>query len=158
MELGRALKTLCDAGVDFIIVGGVAATFHGSAQVTFDLGICYSRSTDNLDRLAKALAPFHPRPRGFPDNLPFIWDETTLRNGSLFTLTTQLGDIDLLGEVKGLGTFTDLNPRAVMLDAHGCRVRTIDLRSLIQAKRAAGREKDLRALPELEGLLDAEDS
>jgi hypothetical protein len=88
--------------------------------------------------------------------LPFIWDETTLRNGSLFTLITELGDIDLLGEVKGLGTFDDIRPRSVILDAHGYRVCTIDLRSLIQAKRAAGREKDLRALPELESLLDAE--
>ena len=157
MELGRALKALCDAGVEFVIVGGVSATFHGSAQVTFDLDICYSRSTDNLQRLAKALAPFHPRPRGFPANLPFIWDESTLRNGSLFTLTTELGDIDLLGEVKGLGNFDDIVPRSITLDAHGYRVRTIDLLSLIQAKRAAGREKDLRALPELESLLDAKD-
>lgn len=93
MELGRALKALCDEDVDFVIVGGVSATLHGSAQVTYDLDICYSRSADNLQRLAKALAPFHPRPRGFPDSLPFIWDEFTLRNGSLFTLTTELGDI-----------------------------------------------------------------
>jgi len=158
MELGRALKVLCDAGVDFVIVGGVAATFHGSAQVTYDLDICYSRSVDNLKRLVKALAPFAPRPRGFPDNLPFIWDEATLRNGSLFTLTTTLGDIDLLGEVLGLGTFDEIRARSVKLDVQGCQVFAVDLRSLIQAKRAAGREKDLRALPELEGLLDAEDS
>jgi hypothetical protein len=57
MELGRALKALCDAGVEFVIVGGVSATLHGSAQVTDDLDICYSRSADNLQRLAKALAP-----------------------------------------------------------------------------------------------------
>jgi predicted nucleotidyltransferase len=156
MELARTLKALSDAEVDFIVVGGVSATFHGSSQVTYDLDICYSRSTENLRRLTKALAPFRPRPRGFPEGLPFIWDETTLRNGSLFTLTTELGDIDLLGEVKGLGTFDDIRPQSVTVDAHGCRVCTIDLRSLIQAKRAAGREKDLRALPELESLLDAE--
>ena len=100
MELGRSLQALCDAGVDFVIVGGVSATLHGSAQVTFDLDICYSRSADNLKRLAKALAPFRPRPRGVPDHLPFVWDESTLRNGSLFTLTTELGDIDCLARSR----------------------------------------------------------
>jgi len=102
MELARLLKTLCDAQLEFVVVGGVSASLHGSAQVTFDLDICCSRSGANLMRLANALAPFHPRPRGVPKELPFVWDQATLRNGSLFTLSTDLGDIDLLGEVTGL--------------------------------------------------------
>lgn len=158
MLLARALKALCDAQVEFVIIGGVSATFHGSSQVTFYLDICYARSAANLKRLAKALEPFHPRPRGFPDSLPFIWDEATLRNGSLFTLTTELGDIDLLAEVTGLGTFEDIKAQSVEIEAHGQRVLTTNLRSLIVAKRAAGREKDLRTLPELESLLEASDS
>src|SRR5579864_9554553 len=102
MELARMLQALCDAQVEFVVVGGVSASLHGSAQVTFDLDICYSRSSVNLGRLTNALAPFHPRPRGFPKDLPFIWDQATLRNGSLFTLATDLGEIKLLGEVTGL--------------------------------------------------------
>ena len=94
--------------MDFVIIGGVAATFHGSARVTYDLDICYSRADSNLQRLAAALAPFHPRPRGFPDELPFVWDERTLRNGTVFTLRTDLGEIDLLAEVAGLATNDDV--------------------------------------------------
>jgi hypothetical protein len=89
--------------------------------------------------------------------LPFIWDEATLRNGTNFTLATDAGAVDLLAEVTGLGSFEDVHSGSVSVNAFGRRVRTLDLRSLIQAKRAAGREKDLRALPELESLLEAEE-
>src|SRR4051812_46131235 len=107
MEFKRAVQALCDAGVDFVIVGGLSSFFHGGTRLTFDLDICYSRTAANVRRLAAALAPFHPRPRGFAADLPFVWDEVTLRNGGLFTLTTDIGDIDLLAEVGGVGTYDD---------------------------------------------------
>jgi hypothetical protein len=157
MQFESAVKALRDAEVEFVIIGGVAATFHGSSSVTFDLDICYSREAKNLSRLAKALAPFHPRPRGFADDLPFIWDARTLGNGSLFTLKTDLGDIDLLGEVTGLGGYSDVKAMAIDVEAYGGHVSTLNLRGLIQAKRAAGRAKDLLVLPELESLLEAEE-
>jgi hypothetical protein len=65
MQFERAVQLLCDAGVDFVVIGGVAATFHGSLLVTYVLDICYSRAATNGARLVTALAPFHPRPRGF---------------------------------------------------------------------------------------------
>jgi hypothetical protein len=157
MEFESALKVLCDADVEFVVIGGVAASLHGSARLTFDLDVCYLRTAENLRRVAKALAPFHPRPRGFSKDLPFIWDESTLRNGSLFTLLTDLGEIDLLGEVLGLGAFPEVKARSTLVDAFGRRIWTLDLTGLIKAKRAAGREKDLIALPELESLLEAEE-
>jgi len=157
VQFEKAVQALCDAGVDFVIIGGVSATFHGSARVTYDLDICYSRAAINLRRLASALAPFHPRPRGFSDELPFVWDERTLRNGTVFTLRTDLGEIDLLAEVAGLGSYDDLKDCAIALEAFDRRVATLDLPSLIRAKRAAGREKDLSALAELESLLEAEE-
>lgn len=103
MQFERAVQALSDAGVDFVIIGGLSATFHGSARVTYDLDICYSRTSPNLRRLAAALAPFHPRPRGFQVGLPFVWDEITLRNGTIFTLQSDIGEIDLLAEVVGFG-------------------------------------------------------
>jgi hypothetical protein len=157
MQFESALKALCDAKVEFVVIGGVAASFHGSAHVTFDLDICYSRNAANLRRLAEALAPFHPRLRDFPPGLPFIWDESTLRNGSLFTLVTDLGHIDLLGEVLGLGGYDEVKARSNVVEAYGRRIPTLDLTALITAKRAAGRDKDLLVLPELESLLEAEE-
>lgn len=154
MQFEKAVQTLCDAAVDFIVIGGLSATFHGSARVTYDLDVCYSRASANLRRLAEALAPFHPRPRGFPAGLPFVWDERTLRNGTVFTLQTDLGAIDLLAEVAGLGSFDEVKEHSITVEAFGRQVVTLDLPGLIQAKRAAGREKDLSALPELESLLE----
>ena len=155
MQFKAALQVLSDAFVDFVVIGGMAATFHGSARVTYDLDICYARTPENLRRLAKALSPFHPRPRDFPSGLPFVWDEVTLRNGSLFTLHTDLGEIDLLAEVTGLGTYEDLQREAIRIQVFDREIMTLDLPALIRAKRAAGREKDLSSLPELESLLEA---
>jgi hypothetical protein len=68
-----------------------------------------------------------------------------------------MADLDLVAEVNGLGSFDEVKRTAVTVDAFGRRVQTLDLKSLIKAKRAAGREKDLRTLPELESLLEAEE-
>ena len=155
MNFEIVIQRLCDSGVDFVVIGGWAAIFHGSAYVTNDLDICYSRDRNNLTKLALALAPYHPRPRGFPDGLTFVWDTATLANGTIFTLTSQLGSIDLLAEVAGIGTFEDVYAASVELEAFDRRIRTLSLPSLIAAKRAAGRPKDLLILPELEGLLEA---
>ncbi len=158
MDFETAVQALCDAGVDFIIIGGWCAILHGGAHVTNDLDIFFSRESENLRRLYRALAPYHPRLRDLPSDLPFVWDEATLRNGTTFTLTTDLGMIDIFGEVKGLGSFEETKAESVAVEAFGRRVQTLALTGLIQAKRAAGRDKDLRDLPELESLLEAEAS
>jgi len=157
MNVRTAVQVLSDGGVEFVIIGGWSAILHGSAQITNDLDICFSRKPENLGRLAEVLAPYHPRLRDLPQGLPFIWDASTLRNGTVFTLNTDLGIIDLLAEVSGLGTFEEVKAGSVLVEAFGRRVLALDLGSLIKAKRAAGREKDLRALPELEALLEAEE-
>jgi hypothetical protein len=154
MVFEKAIQSLTDADVEFVVIGGLSATLHGSAQVTYDLDICYPRTAANLKRLTSALAPFHPRPRDFPAELPFIWDEATLRNGTVFTLQTDIGKIDLLAEVAGLGAFDEVKKQSIMVDAFDRRISMLNLPALIQAKRAAGRAKDLAALPELESLLD----
>ena len=137
------------------MIGGLSATLHGSARVTYDLVICYSRALVNIGRLTAALAPFNPRPRGFPVGLPFVWDEATLRNATILTLQTDIGEIDLLAEVAGMGDFDAVMGHSMTVEAFHRQIVTLDLPGLIQAKRATGREKDLSALAELESLLDA---
>ena len=155
MQFEKAVQTLCDAGVDFVIIGGVSATLHGSATVTYDLDICYSRSSVNLERLAASLAPFRPRPREFPEGVPFLWDARTLRNVAILTLQTELGEIDLIAEVAGVGGFDEVKAHSISVEAFGRELATLDLPTLIRAKRAAGRPKDLAAVAELESLLEA---
>jgi len=152
LEVETILKALSDNEVNFVIVGGLAAVIHGSAYVTGDFDFCYARDKANLERLVHALIPFRPRLRGAPENLPFQWDAATLRMGLNFTLTTDLGDIDLLGEIAGFSSYEEMVANSETVELYGipCRILTLD--GLIRAKRAAGREKDLRLIPELEAL------
>lgn len=155
MNFTAAVQALVDEGVDFAIIGGWSAILHGSSSITNDLDICYSRSPDNLKRVTAALADFHPRLRDLPQDSPFVWDQATLRNAAILTLSTDLGAIDLLAEVSGLGGFEEVKANSVLVQAFDREVWTLDLPALIKAKRAAGRAKDLQILPELEGLLEA---
>lgn len=155
IKLKETLLLLARNNVDFVIVGGVAATLHGSSFQTFDLDLCYGRTPENLERLATALAPSHPKLRGAPSGIPFNWDRRTLHNGLNFTLNTELGDIDLLGEISGIGGYPEVKAKSRSLQLYGSTFHILSLRGLIEAKRAAGREKDLRILPELEALLEA---
>jgi len=153
-DLGGLLGALADEGVEFIVIGGAAATAHGASRLTQDIDIVYARDVANLDKIVRALAPFSPYPRGAPAGLPFVFDVQTLRNGANFTLATRLGDIDLLAEIAGGGTYSTLLPTTTLLDAFGRRVRCLDLPKLIEVKRAAGRPKDFEAIAELEVLLE----
>jgi hypothetical protein len=148
------LGRLLDLQVDFVIIGGVAALVHGSAYVTRDLDVCYSRSGESLERLVAALAPLHPRLRGAPSDLPLKWGPRTLRAGLNFTLDTDMGPIDLLGEVAGIGQYADAVAASELTTLFGrsCRILTLD--ALIRSKRAAGRPRDLEAVKELETLKD----
>lgn len=156
IDFERLLGVLHDGRVEHIIVGGVAATVHGATRLTQDVDVVYDRAPENLDHIAAALRPYAPYLRGAPAGLPFDWSAHALARGLNFTLTTTLGDIDLLGEIPGGGTFTDLLPHTVTVRLFGKPHRCIDLPALIRAKRAAGRPRDLEALAELEILHDEE--
>jgi predicted nucleotidyltransferase len=151
-DFAALLRRLAEAGVDFVLVGGAAATVHGSARLTLDLDVVYRRSPDNIVRVVRALAPHHAYLRGAPPGLPFIWDERTVERGLNFTLTTDLGAIDLLGEIVGGGRFEDLLPHTITIEVFGVTLRCLDLDRLIEVKRAAGRPKDLEAIAELEAI------
>ena len=151
-DFDELLATLAERQVAFILVGGAAAIAHGSARLTQDLDIVYQRNPTNVGRLVEALAPHKPYLRGAPPGLPFVWTSGTLARGLNFTLTTSLGDIDLLGEIPGGGAYEDLLPGAIQLKVFQTHCLCLSLPQLIRAKRAAGRPKDLEALAELEAI------
>lgn len=148
------VRVLSGAGVDYIIVGGVAAGIHGALRTTLDLDIVYARDQANVDRLVAALAPFHPYLRGAPSGLPFRLDAETIFRGLNFTLTTSLGDLDLIGEITGGGGYEALKSSADVVELEGFQCLVVSLPKLIHLKRAAGRGKDREALAELEALLE----
>ena len=152
LDTPRLLTALIEANVAFVVVGGMAAVAQGSAYITADLDICYQRTLETLQRLCDALRPLHPQLRGAPSGLPFVLDPPTLQAGLNFTLTTDAGDIDLIGEVSGLGFYDAVEKQAEQIEILGRQLRVLTIPALIRSKKAAGRQKDLRLIPELEAL------
>ncbi|MEO6195973.1 MAG: hypothetical protein ABIS20_23380 [Thermoanaerobaculia bacterium] len=152
VEIENLLGVLGREGVEFIVVGGVAAIAHGASRLTQDLDVVYRRTPDNLQRLVNSLAPYSPYLRGAPPGLPFLWDTETVLRGLNFTLVTALGPLDLLGEITGGGGYEDLLPYSQIVSAFGVECYCLGLDRLIQVKRAAGRIKDFEAVAELEAL------
>jgi hypothetical protein len=152
------LWALADEGVRHVMIGGMAATVHGSPTVTGDLDICPERSRANLDRLATVLRQLHARLRGAPDDVPFILDGTTLLAGDSFTFITDLGDVDVLGTPSGTGGYEDLRAGAEDVAIDGLVVAVASLDDLMRMKRAAGRPKDRIELEVLGALRDERDS
>jgi hypothetical protein len=154
IEFEKVVRLFNSSHIEYIVIGGWAGILHGSARTTVDSDFVYRRSTPNIENLVTALQPFSPYLRGAPPGLPFKFDKATIRNGLNFTLTTNgLGDLDLLGEVAGGGNYEALLPFTCEMEVSGLVARCVNLETLIQLKRAAGRSKDLEALAELQTIL-----
>jgi hypothetical protein len=153
-EIAQGLKLFADFEVNCVVVGGIAAGARGSSQATFDVDVCYARDRANLTRLATALRSVNATLRGAPKDIPFILDEETLVKGLNFTFDTDVGKIDILGEVQGVGWYADCLENSDEINLFGYQLRVLTLEKLISAKRSAGRTKDLLALPELEAILE----
>jgi predicted nucleotidyltransferase len=156
IDAKEAIVAMASRSVEFVLIGGIALNLHAAAYLTYDLDFCYSRTHDNLDRIVEALASFKPRLRGFPADLPFIWDSHTLSNGTVFTLETDIGEIDLLGEVAGIGTYVDVLAASEKWNIHGFEINVLSIEGLIRAKKAAGRPKDVEGIKLLEALRESE--
>lgn len=137
-----ALRTLLDHGVRFVLIGGQAARARGSSSLTKNVDVCYDRAPDNLERLATALDAMHARVRGVDEDVPFVLDARTLRNGDSFTFETDFGAVDVLATPSGTTGFGDLVAGADRMDFGGLAVDVVALDDLIRMKRAAGRPKD----------------
>jgi predicted nucleotidyltransferase len=153
-DFAKALSVLNEGGVQFIVVGGVAAILHGLGYTTYDLDVVYDRDPANIRKLTQCLEPHSPYLRGAPPGLPFKLDERAMKMGLNFTLVTSFGDLDLLGEVAGVGGYRELLPLSNEIMAFGIPFRRANLEPLIRMKRAAGRPKDFEILAQLEALLE----
>jgi transcriptional regulator with XRE-family HTH domain len=139
------LRTLADAGVRFVVIGGVAANYVGSRRATDNLDICYGRDPANLEALAKVLRELGHVLRG-----PFA----DTPKGDSFTFTTAAGDLNVLGMPSGTKGYDDLVRAATGYDVDGARILVASIDDLIRMKRAAGRDKDRVHLEHLGALRD----
>lgn len=151
--LERFCVLLADAGVEFMVIGGQAEALMGSARVTYDVDLCYRRTADNLERLARVLRTLKLTLRGAPPDLSFRLDARALALGSNFTFEVD-GEyaLDLLAYLEPIGTYDDLLAGSGTVQIGGRAVRVIGLEDLIRIKRHLGRPKDRESLLQLEAI------
>lgn len=143
--------------MEYVVIGGIAATFQGSTTITRDFDICYARERANLERLVSALRELDARRRGVDVDVPFQLDAASLRHGLNFTFKTKHGDFDCLGDPGGGFDYELLERNADRMDFGGWKVMVASLDDLIAMKRAAGRNKDLIEVENLSALREVRD-
>jgi predicted nucleotidyltransferase len=152
LDLKNILDLLKQNNVEFVVIGGVAAIAQGSKTLTFDFDFCYSRSKKNIANLVNALAPLKPVLRGVKEPTPFSLDEKTIQSGLNFSFSTNVGDVDIFGEVQGIGGHDAVLAQSEDMEIMGHTCRVLTLEGLIKAKKSAGRPRDLSVIAELEAL------
>lgn len=148
----EALATLVAHGVDFVVVGGLAAVLHGSTRITQDVDVCYDSEPANLEVLGQALQDLDARLLGIEADLPFVPDADTLRRTEMLTLATSAGKLDLLRTPDTAPPYPELRRRAETVSVGAFAVRIASTADLIAMKAAAGRPKNLGDIEELEAI------
>jgi hypothetical protein len=146
------LRELTAAGVDFVVIGGIAAVLHGSPRLTHDLDICFATDRPNLTALGRVLTRVNATPFGVAEDVPFVADERSLARVEVLTLRTDFGKLDVMVRPTGAPTYAALRARSVGQDLGEFVVRTASISDLIAMKRAAGRKKDHADVAELEAI------
>ena len=152
LRADEILKRLTARGVDFVVIGGIAAVLHGSAQATYDLDICYATDPGNLAALGEVLVALGARLKGVDGPVTFSPDALTLRRVELLTMVTRDGELDVLARPAGSPGYEALRRNADRFDIDGFSILVASIDDLIAMKRAAGRRKDLAAIEELEAI------
>lgn len=147
------LRILVDAQVRMVVIGGVAITLRTGYTSTIDLDICFERSLENVELLCRTLAPYCPTIRSaFTDTISLLSSNPI---GEKFS--TAFGDIDLLGEVSGLGDYEQVLASSTSVRVDNVIVNVLTVDGLIKAKEAANREKDKPHLMELRAFKEMMD-
>jgi len=144
--------------VRYLVIGGLAATIHGSPHVTFDVDITPERTAENLARLSLALTDLEARVRteDEPEGLRFDHNADSLGRVDIWNLTTSAGDLDITFVPSGTGGYDDLKRDAIELEILGVKLEVSSLGDVVRSKEAADRPKDRLTLPTLRRLLEEE--
>lgn len=144
------LKCLIDHRVEFVLIGGFAATMLGSSVITHDLDICMPFNEKNFTHLLSALRDVHPRHR--ENKQPLTNEMSRLLRFKNLYLLTDWGPLDILGTVSELGSYADLLPHTIEIELFDRRCRVLDIDALITSKRAIARPKDKEVILQLRAI------
>jgi predicted nucleotidyltransferase len=137
------LMRLKDSGLEFVVIGGVCVVYHGVPVATFDLDICCPFGEENVRRIESAVKDLNPVHRLTANKLPLAETRSSFKDLKNIYLQTDLGKLDCLGEVSGLGSYEQVLQQSILHTMSFGQFRMLNLDALIAAKTAAGRQKDL---------------
>lgn len=146
------LERLVSTGVDFVIVGGFAGVVHGCTFVTQDIDICCNFAPANLLRLQKALSGLHPVRRMTHSRKKLVLTEKTCGQFKNLYLDTDIGQMDCVSFVEGLGKYEKVKESSVLVEVEGIQVRVLSIDDLIRAKKAMNRPRDREAILQLRAI------
>lgn len=146
------LTRLKESGLDFVVIGGVCVVFHGALLATFDLDICCAFGRENVRRIESAVKDLHPIHRLTANKLPLEATQDSFGELKNLFLQTDLGKLDCLSEVTGVGDFATVLGQSVIASFSYGQFRFLNLDALIVAKKAVGREHDLDAVRRLTAI------
>ena len=154
VQLLKLLEILSHARVEFVLVGGAAAYAHGSSMMTQDLDVCGNLSKGNIQRLAEALKPYHPKHRISKAQPAFTPEQAGKDSFKNIYLTTDIGQVDFLGTVKGVGDYEAVRDASEDLSMGDFSFKILSISKLIEAKEAMGRPRDIETAAILREILD----
>lgn len=146
------LEHLSGHGVDYVVIGGIAAVLHGSERNTFDLDVCPAQDPVNLEALGAALIDIGARVRGIDEDVAFVPDGRALGGVEILTLDTALGPLDLVMRPPGAAPYEALRRRAERMDTGGVAVLVASIEDLIDMKTSSDRPKDREDVERLGSL------
>lgn len=148
------LNRLIEHDVEFVLIGGLAGALFGSSIVTQDVDIAAPLTEQNVVKILAAVADVHPAHRMTAPTKALTETPAELARFKNLYLITDLGQLDIIGEVAGVGAYPDARRESVEISLHGRAIRTLSLAALIRSKLALNREKDRVAVVELKALLE----
>lgn len=151
-NLNDLLVLLAKSEIPFVVVGGFAGVLHGSTLVTRDLDLCTVLTSENIEKLRNVLKDFHPKHRMTPQRLSFLNVPPAGQSLSNLYLETDLGIVDFITAITGVGDFERVSNTADIVNIKGHKVKVMSLADLIKAKETMGRDKDRLAATELKAI------
>ena len=149
---GDLLSRLVRAEVDFVVVGGVAAVLHGAAYATRDLDIAAPINLENVRRLWSVVADLHPRWATVPRHPAVQESVETLATFRNFYFLTDLGRLDVLGEIPPIPSYEALKGSAIRMPLDGLTVAVISINHLLQIKESLNRPQDRLVAEQLRAI------
>ena len=141
-DLAGLLRSLRDAEVEFIVIGGIAVAAHSVVRATEDLDVVPKPDADNLSRLLDLLEQRDARLLLRPQRSVDARVRRAVLNGRNLTVTTELGDLDVVQRLPGVPSYADLEADAMLVELHGVPFRVCSREHLLTMKRARGSALD----------------